>query len=113
MQTTGSREFNEIEKRVFSRAPKLIINSVPRGTFEWFKEFSEEGFEGSYGFALKFLCDVYKGTIPNIDTDIVSELKSELDTLKAEVIKLKASSEDSKEIKNLDGSRIETIGGKK
>ena len=97
-----ARDFIE---RAKERTPDIIISDVPADTKKWFRTFgnSDEfrcnnNKRGHYGFALKFLCDFYRGRIMDgsaiaqarADQALqeIAELKSEMAEPKEEVITL-------------------------
>ena len=93
----------EVEKIKETVSRKEIhISRVPKKIYAYFKQFSEEEFEGDYGMALKFLWDFYAGLIPkgyeNLELDIGS--------LKSRVSALETQSTEQKKRKRLDGTEV-------
>ncbi len=83
---------------------KLFIQRVPKNTFLWFKEFAnDEEFCGDYGFALKHLCDFYKGIIESG----IDHLEMEVISLKERLDNLEKKPEEKKTRTMMDGKKVE------
>ena len=95
---------NELLKRVTSRTT-LHIGRVPPKTLAEFKEWASEEFDGDWGFALKHLFDVYKGSLPPPESQVtlaIEELAARMDAVEG-----KSEQSEEKTITLGNGDRIE------
>jgi len=92
------KDVNELRKFLKDRKPDLVINTVPKDALEKFKKLAEEHFENHYGFALKWLIDMY---LPqNLEIlGRLEEIEARLDALE--------NKPESEQIKTIGGKIIE------
>jgi hypothetical protein len=84
----GTEAVKEVKQFLEKVRPDLTITDVPKETLDWFKEFTNsdefrcsKNKSGHYGFALKFLCDFFRGKLPMGLEGELEELSSRLDSM--------------------------------
>jgi hypothetical protein len=96
-----SEEIGKDIKERITNSAYLVINRVPKKTFNEFKSLANEEFCSDHGMLLKHLMDFYQGLIPkgyeHLEVEIIS-LRKEVEGLKALVVEKK----DKKRVR-LDG----------
>jgi len=80
----------------------LVMNQVPVETKREFVSFANEGFMGNYGFALKWLVDLYTGSLPSKN----GVTQAVLEDHEVRLQKLESQKERGNVIRTLSGKTI-------
>lgn len=106
----GTEAITEAKDFLEKAKPDLSITDVPKETLTWFRDFANsdefrcrDNKGGHWGFALKFLCDFYRGRL--VDGSAIAEAKAE--EALTQIAELKEQPEE-KVIKTVSGRIIRT-----
>ena len=104
----GVAAVKEVRKFI-EKVPDLTITDVPKETKRWFIDFANsdefkcsKNKSGHYGFALKFLCDFFRGRL--VDGSAIAEAKA--DEALSQIAEMKSQPESEEVIHTVGGRRI-------